>query len=44
MKYLKKFNENKEELQEFCDNYLAYLFDDKKFIYEITSPAPIDFI
>jgi len=30
MKHLKKFNEslNKEELQDFCDTYLAYLLDD----------------
>ena len=30
MKHLRRFNEslNKEELQEFCDTYLAYLLDD----------------
>lgn len=30
MKHLRKFNEslNKEELQDFCDTYLAYLLDD----------------
>ena len=30
MKHLKKFNEslNKEELQDFCDTYLAYLLDE----------------
>ena len=30
MKHLRRFNEslNKEELQDFCDTYLAYLLDD----------------
>ena len=30
MKHLRKFNEslNKEDLQDFCDTYLAYLLDD----------------
>ena len=30
MKHLRKFNEslNKEELQDFCDTYLAYLLDE----------------
>ena len=30
MKHLKKFNEslNKEDLQDFCENYLAYLLDE----------------
>jgi hypothetical protein len=30
MKHLKKFNEGKseQELKEFCDDYLAYLYDD----------------
>jgi hypothetical protein len=33
MKHLKKFNEsiNREELQDFCDTYLAYLLDNDEF-------------
>lgn len=34
MKFLKKFNENKGTLLDFCDNYLAYLKDDG-FIVDI---------
>ena len=34
MKFLKKFNENKDTLSDFCDNYLAYLKDDG-FIVDI---------
>ena len=28
MRHLRKFNESKDELVEFCENYLAYLLDD----------------
>ncbi len=41
MRYLKKIFENdsnkvdKDELQDFCETYLAYLLDDTKFILEI---------
>jgi hypothetical protein len=33
MKHLRKFNEslNREELQDFCETYLAYLLDDSDF-------------
>ncbi len=27
MKYLKKFNESRDELKEFCDSHLSYLID-----------------
>ena len=43
MKYLKPFNENtdnfKEELQDFCDNNLAYLLDEGTEIQVIESPG-----
>lgn len=43
MKYLKKFNENnnKEELIQFCNDYLSYLLDDDAYEYIIEQPAPI---
>lgn len=43
MKYLKKFNENnnKEELIQFCNDYLSYLLDNDAYEYKIEQPAPI---
>lgn len=43
MKYLKPFNENtdnfKEELQDFCDNNLAYLLDEGTEIQIVEQPG-----
>lgn len=45
MKHLKKFNEavNKQELKEFCEEYLAYLMDEG-FEIEIVSEDGLEFI
>lgn len=44
MKHLKRFNESisgldKEEVQEFCENYLAYLLDDDYYLLIVEGPV-----
>jgi hypothetical protein len=45
MKFLRKFNEavNKQELKEFCEEYLAYLMDEG-FEIEIVSEDGLEFV
>jgi hypothetical protein len=45
MRFLRKFNEavNKQELKEFCEEYLAYLMDEG-FEIEIVSEDDLEFV
>ena len=47
MRYLKRFNESIEEksdLYEFCEDYLAYLLDDSSFELDVFNTVDLDII